>query len=336
MAPLPDNTTLTCPEHMKDFPEDSKKVVLSNAISDVFEIRSVLGRGRGLFARINIAQGQLIAAETPFFTLPSIANFNITPEDLLQKFFALSLTEQQQFRALHDRNAEAVPSLLGIVHTNALDIDSNLDGIFPNFSFLNHSCVPNAHYSWNGNLEKGTLYAIDDIKKGSEITMAYGGYQRGHWNFICSCETCASSSYELRRGDIKRARITTLQNEIIERAEIQHEGCLKDLREMKELLQDVYGNSTGAVLACVYFIASEVAASQSDLARSSVFAERAYGERLMCEGEDHPFVLKYGEVRDDLTLHYGFASTNFRETQVDTVPVVLGGEDFEDWLWTWE
>ncbi|KAH7330452.1 hypothetical protein BKA65DRAFT_565835 [Rhexocercosporidium sp. MPI-PUGE-AT-0058] len=308
----------------------------SQTPSPIFAIRTIPGRGRGLFALIDIAQGTRIATEAPFFTLPNIDSLNVLEVSILRRLEGLSSTQQQQFHALYNNFVGQEPPLVGIVRTNVLGINPQIDAIFPTFSFINHSCVPNAYYSGNEDVRLGSLYAIADISAGDEITIKYGDHARGHTGFQCNCQLCISSLGNRIHSDIQRDRIKVLEAQIEHRVEIQHEACLEDLREMKELLLEVYHNCPGTSLAWVYFTASQVAASQSDLARASVFAERAYRARRVCEGEDHPYVKCYKMVRDDLSLRKDYRSTDFRETGFDKVPKHLGLEEFEDWLWTWE
>ena len=37
---------------------------------------------------------------------------------------------------------------------------------------INHECCPNAHIAWNGRLGRQTVYALRDIAKDEEITVA--------------------------------------------------------------------------------------------------------------------------------------------------------------------
>lgn len=64
---------------------------------------------------------------------------------------------------------------------------------------------------------------------------------------------------------------------------------------MKELLLEVYNNCAGTSLAWVYFTASQVAASQSDLARASVITERAYRARVCVRRRAKPLCGKLQE-----------------------------------------
>ncbi|KAH9222510.1 hypothetical protein DL95DRAFT_454516 [Leptodontidium sp. 2 PMI_412] len=287
--------------------------------STTFEVRTVPRRGLGLFVLIDIPQGKRIANETPFFTLPNIDKLVVLEVSILRRLQALSSEQQQQVRSLHNI-VEQEPALVGIVRTNFLGISPQIDAIFPTFSFINHSCVPNAHYSGVENQRRGNLYAVGDIRAGDEITINYGDHTRGHKGFQRSCLLCTSSLERRAQSDNQRDRIKFLQAQIIQRVESQHEACLEDLREMKEMSLEVYNNCAGTSLAWVYFTASQVAASQ----------------RFVCEGEQNPYVESYKSVRDNLKLHMGYGSTDFKETAVDMVPMNLGLEDFEDWLWTWE
>ena len=96
----------------------------------------------------------------------------------------------------------------GIWRTNnfALGRSNNRskNGIFPNLSRFNHSCVPSAEFRWNEKLYRQEIRAIRDIVPGEEITLCYftletmakskvdrQNYLRDHYGFICDCHACS-------------------------------------------------------------------------------------------------------------------------------------------------
>lgn len=78
-------------------------------------------------------------------------------------------------------------------------------GVFANASRINHSCVPNVHFTNNGQLiNKETVHTARDIEKGEELLATYIGpqacYQRTelrqkhlskHYGFECKCPACS-------------------------------------------------------------------------------------------------------------------------------------------------
>lgn len=74
-------------------------------------------------------------------------------------------------------------------------------GIFPLYGRMNHSCVPNAHASYNPTLKRLTIHAIHDIEAGEQIFINYiGDVCRTHqqrafslhntWGITCDCAAC--------------------------------------------------------------------------------------------------------------------------------------------------
>lgn len=76
--------------------------------------------------------------------------------------------------------------------------------VFMKASRLNHSCVPNCYASWNKSLVNLCVYAIREITKGEELTIAYDTeehffdcFEERHsrlqmkYGFNCSCTACA-------------------------------------------------------------------------------------------------------------------------------------------------
>ena len=88
--------------------------------------------------------------------------------------------------------------------------------IFLDCSRLNHSCEPNSNNNWKENLQKMTIYALNDIEKGDEITISYNQTpntiykqrQRKLLNvlkFHCNCKLCKYSvSLRLCDDDIRK------------------------------------------------------------------------------------------------------------------------------------
>ncbi|KAI1656743.1 hypothetical protein F4813DRAFT_363125 [Daldinia decipiens] len=83
-------------------------------------------------------------------------------------------------------------------------------GVFPLYTRINHSCVPNAYNSWNPTLERLTIHAIHDIKAGEQIFVDYIGKtcrtrnQRGFslytaWGITCNCAACTDDTLDQLR-----------------------------------------------------------------------------------------------------------------------------------------
>ena len=74
--------------------------------------------------------------------------------------------------------------------------------VFPNAARFNHSCVPNACFTWNEGIEGETIHTMREVKKGEEITLCYvdmehdkrtRAWELKHYGFVCGCEACGDA-----------------------------------------------------------------------------------------------------------------------------------------------
>jgi tetratricopeptide (TPR) repeat protein len=94
------------------------------------------------------------------------------------------------------RNIISYNSIVTIRNQNSFEIKEVCYGIWKNFSFLNHSCVPNAFYFGIGPYL--IVKAIKKIKKGDEVTISYiepkpfleRQFSLQKWEFVCNCDLC--------------------------------------------------------------------------------------------------------------------------------------------------
>jgi len=151
----------------------------------MYDIRSAGSKGLGMFALHDISQGGIIVMEHPIILLAdgiqigaeisrveSYAKlFNRLPGDVLAESMTLLNAKPSQ-----DRHVE------GIMNTNALPIDIPVPGepsprrhwgLFLKTSRCNHSCSPNATYSWSPSSFTLTLRAVRPIRPNEEICIAY-------------------------------------------------------------------------------------------------------------------------------------------------------------------
>ncbi|KAF2007394.1 hypothetical protein P154DRAFT_410780, partial [Amniculicola lignicola CBS 123094] len=133
----------------------------------LFEIKNIPGKGKGLVARFNISSGTRILCEKPLFTVRGAKSREELETMLVAKLKAMSKSSQRQFLSLHNKSPGKYP-FSGIFKTNALPCGSSspISGVYPTACFINHSCTPNAHNSWNSNEEDETIHAIQLIKSG--------------------------------------------------------------------------------------------------------------------------------------------------------------------------
>ena len=216
------------------------RVDAADYLSNTMVKDSSPNRGRGLFATRNLKAGDLILAETAFVSVWDderthviAAKWNARfPKDIHMGLIGLWKVALQRvqnnpvlgsdFLGLHgDHNelGDIVAEVDGeqvvdayqvhdIVARNAFQLGgpplraNHCSGVYIRSSYVNHSCVPNSHRTFIGDLL--LLYATKDIKKGEELAINYGAdlqafTSRGEaimsmWNFQCSCPLCAADA----------------------------------------------------------------------------------------------------------------------------------------------
>lgn len=311
----------------------------------LFDIQSVPGKGKGLIARFNIAKGKRILCEKPLFTTPNLSPMSVMESNVATQLKTLSKTEQRQFLSLHNNFPSKHP-FSGIVKTNALPCGptSTIGGVYPTISLINHSCLPNAHNSWNSDTKCETIHSICDIKSGEEITISYdrGGpfdSRRAHlkdaFGFDCACSLCSLPPPDRQVSDARRLLIQSLDNAIGDPDRVMNkpDDCLADCHRLLQVLEDEYKGRAVALIARLYYDAFQISITHSDQARASVFATRGYQSRVICEGEDSPETRRIKSLMENPAGHMNFGASKRLKTAKRLVPRGLDAGEFEKWLW---
>jgi hypothetical protein len=162
------------------------------------------GKGKGMFAKNDIKQGEKILAETPLAVLdnPTLLQICQAVRDLSEharvKFIALSpqsLSESNldelitNIRADNQAVGQVAPVLPGLRYTAAANWvriyrnnhfkmrdqtdDEDREAILVHGALFNHSCLPNCHASWNQARRQLCIYSGRDIPTGDELLIAY-------------------------------------------------------------------------------------------------------------------------------------------------------------------
>ncbi|KAI2623100.1 SET domain-containing protein [Hypoxylon sp. NC1633] len=314
---------------------------------DLFEVQQIPGKGRSLIALRDIAKGTRILHERPLFKIKSLPRTEMN-KAVVEKLKSLSKEQQRQFLSLHN-NFPGQHAFAGIIKTNALPCgcDSRTGGIYLTICLINHSCLPNAHNNWNGNEEYGveTIHAIKPIKAGEEITIDYSlagpsstrqPHLRKNFGFDCQCTVCSLPQHELESSDARRQRIQDLDDSIGDpmRMRTRPGASLADCRSLLQLSKEEYGDELASSAARLYYDAFLISVSHSDRARASVFAERAYKARVICEGEDSPSTQRMKRFMEDPTSHTRFGAYSSKWKGSDKFsPSSLNETEFDAWLW---
>lgn len=146
----------------------------------------------------------------------------------------LTASQRTALRNLHNPGG----TLTSLVQANAFGETKERHGhnyvvlrIFEKISRANHSCRPNAVYSWNPDLANGggkaTLHAVTTINNGAEIVIDYmaaeanalrdGATRRADlqqtWAFLCTCSACVGNlQLSAANDDIERLAALPLCN----------------------------------------------------------------------------------------------------------------------------
>ncbi|KAF7933477.1 hypothetical protein EAE99_003362 [Botrytis elliptica] len=281
-----------------------------------FEIKHIIGKGKGLVARVNISKGTRIICEKPLLKAGPM------PHDELEAFLAtklkaMSRESQRQFLSLHN-NFPGKNPFSGIFKTNALPCGSGspIGSIYPTVCLINHSCMPNAHNSWDSAKEHETIHAIRSIERGAEVTISYdyGG----------------TSSDDNRRTQIKN-----LDDAIGDpfRMKSNPQESLRDCYSLIQVLDQEFDGCTDRLIARPYYDAFQISIAHGDQARASILAERAYKARVICEGEDSPETLRAKSLALKPAVHnsFGVYSRKWKSAR-DSVPKGLDTIQFDRWL----
>ncbi|PIA44193.1 hypothetical protein AQUCO_01700067v1, partial [Aquilegia coerulea] len=108
------------------------------------------------------------------------------------------LTNRDKLKQQEENDTELEEMVLCIVLTNAVEVQVNEKqglGVAvygPSFSWINHSCAPNACYRFSISGDSGELPHLA-IKNGEEVSVAYTDLlQPKFYTFICWCRRCSA------------------------------------------------------------------------------------------------------------------------------------------------
>ena len=306
----------------------------------MYQIQQIPGKGRGLVARHNITRGERILSESPLFTFPNIEDTMPIRQIIGPKVQALNDDQRRTFFGLFNNfRYFGTTGSIGNIKTNVLRVDHDTDAVFATFSLINHSCLPNASYSWNGNIMKGTLHALRDISAGDEITIAYGDHRRGSaGRFVCLCPPCTSDDRAgLARSDRRREEMSTLEDKIWrwDGPPREPEDVFRLCEELQTLMLEEHNNSASPALAEVYELAAGIAAANSDAGRTVALSELAYLVRSICEGEDNPNTQQCAVIMEDARAHPRWGRTDWWGRQLARPPENLPFQEYVAWVWRW-
>lgn len=248
--------------------------------STVYVVRLIPGKGYGCFASMPLKRGVRILEERPLLVVPKAnylshdiqAAFDALHPAQRQAYFELhsghgqdparwpsrihesvSAYERQRIKEQHDARVGKEATLISIFQVNCMECDGGA-AVFQSASRFNHSCNPNACFTWNSALQKETIHAMRDIAAGEEITLSYcdmthdkqlRAWELKHYGFVCDCRACTENEDDegsfAYQSAMRRFRLQELDRETrylrgrkLEEG-AKEEGFVKKLLEMAAL-----------------------------------------------------------------------------------------------------
>jgi hypothetical protein len=311
--------------------------------TDIWTLSPIPGKGKGLIASKDISRGTLVLSDAPLLKTDVITSMETVEKDLVRALKVLPKDHQRAFLSLHNNYPGKNP-LSNIIRSNGYPLGpgSEVGGVFPNLSRINHSCKPNAKHSWNPTLGMYVVYTIRPVSKNNEITVSYlsGGDSqqrqaelKDNFGFTCACELCSLPAAGLRASDNRLIRAESL-NRTIGNAESVRYSPAKVMRNCVKL-RDIY-RAEGVMddrLPNLYYDCFQINNMHGDQARASAFAKKYCEEKKVAEGNDSVNVLEMMPFVKDPSKDGSFGSTDDWESSVNDVPNDFDSASFEKWLW---
>ena len=260
--------------------------------------------GKGAFATRDIQRGDLILSERAIFSMPAGSGPSIV-RSIGAAVQNLSPIDLDSYLSLHNSHKTCScfsTPLLGIFTTNSFEVIDYEMGICLKASRFNHSCSPNARFSYNSNTDEIRIYALRTIPRGEEIFVAYffgiplygsprhsrQATLRTTYHFTCACSVCSLPEAESKRSDARRQRVAELLEDIRD-LNGPYEGvqCLNAVVEAIRLLRE------DGYLADMHDFtkkAGPICATHSDWVSASYWAGLTYHSRVAEFGWDNPIV----------------------------------------------
>lgn len=203
-------------------------------------LRKVPDKGWGLFAEVDIKEGEEIITERPVLVLERFSEerktalrqpgdtrawHEIEADNLEKGFQALSKEWKEDILSLHNARKDLASDVLGIFWTNSFGISMSprLSGIYFFCSNLNHSCDPNCCHivsyipdPCNHTDRTMVIIADRDIKAGDELTICYIDPKMvfekrqdillENYGFKCNCSRCVLQGDGIRNWPLDEQR----------------------------------------------------------------------------------------------------------------------------------
>ncbi|KAF9000535.1 SET domain-containing protein [Hymenopellis radicata] len=301
---LKDAITKPQPQPTKAGGAHNRRSSLGTPVSTSYELRDSPGRGKGAFATKVLRRGDMILAEKPLVTLLSYNDDHsdenwqgsMSDSEVWRSIQTITPKNLVPYLSLDNSHSERGP-LMGIWFTNAFAAG----GVCEVACRFNHSCLPNARYSWHEKSGRLRIMVLAEIKPGEEIFVSYLMGRHGYGStraerqarlslrFRCACSLCNADEDTVKRSDARREELAFLYNTITASTDPNPQSTLrKFVRAMKLLKEEQFHAdaddfATDAAAFCSMF---------SDWEATRDWARIAYEARRDEFGEDSKHTIK--------------------------------------------
>jgi len=205
------------------------------------EVRPVEGKGLGIVATREILKGDRILLERPFLMVAAAdlekwtVQLNLfretcravqEVEEYLRSVIGRAGVADEFSRLCDAYVSDGCKTAAGTLLSNSLSAGPSLadSALLALGSRFNHSCCPNACYSWQNTAGQLLFHATRDIASGEEVTISYVPLYRSsqervmelsmRYRFQCRCSGCEARGRLLAGSDRRRARMRELELEL--------------------------------------------------------------------------------------------------------------------------
>ncbi|WVQ79442.1 hypothetical protein IAT38_001540 [Cryptococcus sp. DSM 104549] len=208
-------------EHTRQSPTPQQAPAYAiNSSIELFDTTDTKKR-LGIRACTFIPRGSLILKEHPFLTIPDTSG-EIEWEHVAEGLCGHPHSIQARLEGLGagmDLPENEEERLTAIARMYALPLEGfETLGMFENMCRVNHSCVPNAGWTWYEDEKALHLYAFTDISPGEEVTASYlddtqlllcassRTSKLRRFGFTCHCTACTAPLSQIKEDDEALAR----------------------------------------------------------------------------------------------------------------------------------
>ncbi|KAJ5100775.1 hypothetical protein N7456_007077 [Penicillium angulare] len=294
----------------------------------LFEIKNIPGKGKGIVAHLNISTGTRILCAAACSAIEGHA------KEVTASFLPLHNNFPWKYPF-----SGRMPYLMDLILMFTASMPLGASSTTAAFR---------APISWNTSKEHATIHAIRPIKSGTEIPISYdhGGpssirkrFLENSFGFTCTCNNCTLAPLSLQASDKRRTEMQILDEAIgnpFRMMSSPHES-LHNCYSLLRVLEQEYDGHAGALIARLYYNASQICIAHMDQARASILAERAYQDRVICEGEDSPDTKRMKSLASKPADHGSFGVYSNRwQTSRESIAKGLDTVQFNTWLFRQE